>query len=494
MKIGIDFGTSFSMPAGLIDGRPSVLLPSGEYGIPSVFYYDSEIGVQVGVAAEENADYQPDNVKRNIKMEISSGAGPFMADGKFFTTTQICGYIFREVARVAEEECKRRELIDQKIEGAVVSVPAAFNLRELNAIRSAAQLSKKDDGAGLRVLRFIREPVAAAISYFNAPNAEDEKTILVYDLGGGTCDVAIVRSDHQSDEWYHVLESEMARIGGRDWDKMLVDMVKRKYQAHAGSMAFDTEAEIKIYKQAIRAKHNLSSQASARVSVMINGRNYACVITREEFEYATEPILNRTMELVESLIQKCQTKVDYIVCVGGSSNMPQVRKAFERRYPNIAVKLYDPSNAIAFGAAIYAEHLDDEHYLRDICKFSYGGKYIENFEKYHDKNRLRIWNVIYKGSPLPASGTITSTKLEDGVTESYIALYESECTDDIYLPEKGVCIGSVSISGLTNSKKEDKIILTMTIDQSGLMQVEAIDMRTKKKAFAEIQLKDFKDG
>lgn len=491
MKIGIDFGTSFSLPAGLIDGRPSALLPSGEYGVPSVFYYDSEIGVQVGVAAEENSDFQPGNVKRNIKMEISSGTGPFTADGKSFTTTQICGYIFREVARVAEEECKRRELIDQKIEGAVVSVPAAFNLRELNVIRSAAQLSKREDGAGLRVLRFIREPVAAAISYFNAPNAEDEKTILVYDLGGGTCDVALVRSDHQSDEWYHVLESEMVRIGGRDWDKLLVELVKRKYQAHAGSMTFDTEAESRIYRQAIRAKHNLSSQDSARVSVVLNGRSHSCVITKEEFERATESILNRTMGLVGTLMRKCQTEVDYIVCVGGSSNMPQVRKAFECRYPNIPVKLYDPSNAIAFGAAIYAEHLDDEYYLRDICKFSYGGRYIEDFEKYHDKDRQRIWNVIYKGSPLPASGTTTSTKIEDGMTDSYIALYESECTDDVYLPEKGVCIGSVSISGLRNSKKGDKTILTMTIDQSGLMQVEAVDMRTEKKAFAEIQLKDF---
>ena len=491
MKIGIDFGTSFSLPAGLIDGRPATLLPSGEYGIPSVFYYDSEVGVQVGAAAEDNADFQPNNIKRNIKMEISSGAGSFHADGKTFSTSQICGYIFREVAHVAEEECKRRELIDQKITGAVVSVPAAFNLRELNVIRNAAQLSKENGGAGLRVLRFIREPVAAAISYFNAPNAEDEKTILVYDLGGGTCDVAIVRSDHNSDEWYCVLESEMARIGGRDWDQVLVDLVKRKYQAHYGLMTFDTEAESKIYKQSIRAKHTLSSQPSARVSVVINGRSHSCVITAEEFENATESILNRTMDLAKSLIQKCHTNVDYIVCVGGSSNMPQVRKAFERRYPTIPVKLYDPSNAIAFGAAIYAKHLDEEHYLRDICKFSYGGEYVQDFEKYHDWNRLRIWNLIYKGSRLPSSGSSTSVKLEDGSSGTYIALYESECTDDIYLPEKGVCIGSIRITGLTDSRAGDKTVLTMTIDQSGLMQVEAVDMRTEKKAFAEIQLKDF---
>lgn len=491
MKIGIDFGTSFSLPAGIINGTPSTLLPNGEYGIPSVFYYDSEVGVQIGSAADDNADFQPLNVKRDIKMEISTQADSFVADGKAFSKKQIIGHILKEIARVSRQEGARRELVSQNIDGAVISVPAAFTIRELNFIREAAQMPESSGGAALKVLGFIREPVAAAIAYFNAPNAEDEKTILVYDLGGGTCDVAIVRSNRNSNEWYRVIDSDMQRIGGRDWDKVLIDMIKRKYQEKAGRIYFDTEAENKIRKQAIQAKHILSNQPTARASVLISGKTHSCVITADEFEKTTAGLLQSTMGLVSRMVRKCSTKIDYIVCVGGSSNMPQVRKAFEQNYPGISVKLFEPEKAIAFGAAIYAEHLNESRYLRDICKFSYGARYVDNFETYHDENRLRITNIIFKGSTLPATGTSYSSPLRDNQESSFLAIYESECTDTKYLPENGTYIGDICLTGLEHRKKSDTTILTIGIDQSGLMTLKAVDEKTRKTETAEIQLKDF---
>lgn len=491
MRIGVDFGTSFSLPAGLINGFPATLLPSGEYGIPSVFYYDSEVGVQIGKAAEDNADYQPNNIKRDIKMEISTHMNKFDADGKTFSKKQIISYIFKEILRVSREESTRRELISQSIEGAVISVPAAFTLRELNFIRDAVQDSSLNGGADLNVLGFIREPVAAAIAYFNAPNAEDEKTILVYDLGGGTCDIAIVRSSKQSMEWYKVIDSDMKRIGGRDWDRVLIEMIKRKYREKSGNIIFDAEAESRIRRQAIQVKHTLSSQQTARASVNMHGKTHSCIISVEEFEKATSEILQSTMGIVKKLVEKCDTSIDYIVCVGGSSNMPQVKKALEHRYSDIPVKLFEPEKAIAYGAAIYAEHLTEPQYLSDICKFSYGAQYIENYNIYHDKQRLRIWNIIYKGSRLPVSGNSISHKVEDGSISTYIAIYESECTDDIYLPEKGTYIGDICITGIEGGKIGDETLLLMDIDQSGLMQLKATDSRTGQSAIAEIQLKDF---
>ncbi|MDR3165783.1 MAG: Hsp70 family protein [Synergistaceae bacterium] len=491
MKIGIDFGTSFSLPAGIINGTPSTLLPNGEYGIPSVFYYDSEVGVQIGTAADDNANFQPLNVKRDIKMEISTHADSFVADGKTFSKKQIIGHIFKEITRVSRQEGARRELVSQSIDGAVVSVPAAFTLRELNFIREAAQMPEASGGAGLNVLGFIREPVAAAIAYFNAPNAEDERTILVYDLGGGTCDVAIVRSDRNSNEWYKVINSDMKRIGGRDWDKILIDMIKRKYQEKAGRINFDAEAEGKIRKQAIAAKHILSGQQNARVSVNISGKTHSCVITADEFERATSEILQSTMDIVSRMVRNCNTKIDYIVCVGGSSNMPQVKKMFEETYPVITVKLFEPEKAIAFGAAIYAEHLTEAQYLSDICKFSYGAKYIDDFETYHDKNRFRIINIIFKGSTLPVAGTSCSSPIRDNQSSSYLPVFESECTDKRYLPENGTYIGDIRISGLEGRKKTDSTILTISIDQSGLMSLKAVDEKSGKTATVEIQLKNF---
>jgi molecular chaperone DnaK (HSP70) len=191
------------------------------------------------------------------------------------------------------------------------------------------------------------------------------------------------------------------------------------------------------------------------------------------------------------MIRKCSAKIDYIVCVGGSSNMPQVRKSFVKNYPNIDVKLFEPEKAIAFGAAIYAEHLNESQYLRDICKFSYGAKYVEDYAKYHDKSRLRIWNIIYKDSQLPASGTSSSTRLEDGDYDTYIAVFESDCTDEIYLPINGTYIGDIRITGIENGRKGDGTLLTISIDQSGLMLLKAVDKRTEKSTIAEIQLRDF---
>lgn len=487
MKIGIDFGTSFSLPAALINGNPDTLLPGGQYGVPSVFYYDKKRDILIGKPAEDRGNHRPENVVRNIKMEISNpNKKKFQLDGRNFDKKEIVGRILREVKHIALEGIERKQLVSQEIDGAVISVPAAFNLRELNFIRDAAQKE-----ANLKVLGFIREPVAAAISYFNAPSAEDEKTILVYDLGGGTCDVAIVRSDKNSKEWYKVIDSDMLRIGGRDWDKLLGELIKRKCREQEPYIEFDLRTESDILRTAINAKHNLSRMKKFVSDIEIDDEIYDIEITREEFEKITFELLQETMRLVDKLKSNCATKIDYIVCVGGSSNMPQVRKAFEKNYPDIEIKLFEPEKAIAFGAAIYAEHLTEESFLHDICKFSYGARYVEDFAKYKDYNRLRIYNIIYKGSPLPSSGEETSSHINDGATSSYIAVYESECTDYMYLPEDGTKIGEIEIRGLKDSKKGDETVLTMTIDKSGLMQLKAVDKRTGKSADVEIQLEEY---
>ncbi len=486
MRIGIDFGTSFSLPAALINGSPATLLHSGQYGLPSVFYYDRGQNVLIGIPAEDQGDRHPENVVRNIKMEISNPSKKtFNLDGKIFDKKEIVGHIFREIKRVALEGIEYQQLVSQKIDGAVVSVPAAFTLRELNFIRDAAQQEAK-----LKVLGFIREPVAAAIAYFNAPAGEDEKTILVYDLGGGTCDVAIVRSDKNSAEWYKVINSEMLRLGGRDWDKLLGELIKRKFREQDPDIKFNAKAENKILKAAIKAKHRLSQIERYESYVEFGDEEYDFEITRAEFEKITSELLQETMQMVDRLKRKCSTRIDYIVCVGGSSNMPQVRKAFEKNYPDIEIKIFEPEKAIAFGAAIYAEHLTEETFLHDICKFSYGARYVQDFDRYKDYNRLRIYNIIYKGDDLPTSGESTSQHIDDN-TDTYIAVYESECTDEIYMPKDGTYIGEIKIQGLRDSRKGDETLLTMTIDRSGLMQLKALDKRTGKSAKVDIQLEEY---
>ncbi|MDO4571116.1 MAG: Hsp70 family protein [Planctomycetia bacterium] len=494
MKIGIDFGTCFSLPAGLINGAPATLLPYGEYGMPSVFYYDGENGVQIGKNADKRAEILPQNAKRFIKMGISGDEKSFSADGRTFSTEEIIEYIFKELRKISRKEIERRALVAQDIEGAVISIPAAFDFREQELIRNAAEKS------GIEVLGFIREPVAAAIAYFKAPaQAGKEKTILVYDLGGGTCDVAIVRSNTNPNcnAWYDVIDSEMLRIGGRDWDSALIKVVKRKCQEKLGN-TFDAEMEEKLRRETMQAKHALSNEpldpnmpCKALVTVVSPQGPIQCTVTIDEFEEASAHLLQQTMAMVKRVKNRCKTPIDDIVCVGGSSNMPQVKKVFEREFPGIPVKVHNPETAIAFGAAIFAEHLSEENFLRDKCKFSYGARYIENFEEFHDRTRLKIWNIIYKGDNLPASGTSTSCCVEDGNHSVYIAVYESECTDDVYPPEKGSYIGDIEITGIPDAHKNDRILLTMGIGRNGLMSLKAVHEKSGRFANVEIRLNDF---
>lgn len=483
MKIGIDFGTSYSLPVAIINDLACTLLPNGEYGIPSVFYYDRECGVCVGKIAEDESACNPANVKRDVKMEISnSSKQSFVADGRSFTNKEIVAYIFEEIAKQAKREAERRQLESQVIDGAVISVPAAFTMRELEFIREAAK-----DKAKLNVLGFIREPVAAAIAYFNAPSAEDNKTILVYDLGGGTCDVALVRADKNANGWYKVLDSRMARIGGRAWTKELMKLAKAKLDVSS----LDLEEEEMLYRAADEAKYRLSEMPMARISIRVGGRKRSCSITLEEFEQATSGLLNSTMEIVDYVVDKGDASIDSIVCVGGSSNMPQVSRALKAKYPHIEVKIFEPEKAIAFGAARYAENINQESYLRDICKFSYGIRAVEDFKKYHDENRLRIYNIVYKDSQLPADASHGFSPLRDDCDSLFFAIYESECTDYSYLPEEGEYIGDLTLQLAPETKNTDNCTINVSIDRSGLMVVKANQDGTNRVASVELKLKDF---
>jgi molecular chaperone DnaK len=493
MKIGIDFGTSFSSPAAINFGHQEILLPKNAYGIPSVFYYDSEVGVVVGENALTNAVYGPNNIMRDIKMEILTDIDSFTADGRIFTKKEIVGYIFKEVVDQAVEQMAQRDFVSQTIDGAVISVPAAFTFRELNFIREAAEIPKSDKGAGLKVLGFIREPVAAAISYFNAPNAkqiEDLKTILVYDLGGGTCDIALVRSDKSSDAWYNVLDSEMLRIGGRQWDEVIVSLIKQKLSQKFGLSFEDSYLFEEIRKKAVEAKHALSKLDRTRIVVIYNGQSYSCLITADEFEKMSYSLLKSTMDMVNNVITKNKVQIDYIVCVGGSSNMPQIKNAFSANYPNIPLKLYEPERAIAFGCAIYAEHMEENTFLHDISKFSYGCRLIDSYKRYNDPNRLIIVNAIFKGDTLPASGRIEGAKIL-GSPETKYEIFESEISDKTYDPSLGVFIGEVVLSGVPDGKEGDESETLIHIDKSGLLHATTLDRRSGISATTKIQLTDF---
>ena len=215
MFLGIDFGTSFSQMATMYLDQPLLLLHPGEYGIPSEFYYDQDCGVLVGQdAADAGQGLCAANLVSEIKMNLS---GSFILDGRKFTAPEIIREIYRTLVTRAQQ-IARTKSIDEEIRGVVISVPAKFDYLERKLIYDAAvgcMGSKK-----LPVRDIIEEPVAAALAYYNT-SLENGKNILVYDLGGGTCDVALVHSDDTKLERFDVIDSSMVRVGGRNWDERL---------------------------------------------------------------------------------------------------------------------------------------------------------------------------------------------------------------------------------------------------------------------------------
>ena len=218
MFLGIDFGTSFSQPAAMDDlGQPSLLLNPGEYGIPSEFYYDRENDILIGQdALDAGQGAAAANLVSEVKMSILSGRS-FILDGRTFSAKEIVGAIYRTLVLKAVQVAKKRSM-KADIEGVVISVPAKFGMQERSLIADAAR--KCLGSRELPVKAIIKEPVAAALAYYKT-ELENNKYVLVYDLGGGTCDIALVRSDSSIAEHYTVVDSDMVRLGGRNWDEEL---------------------------------------------------------------------------------------------------------------------------------------------------------------------------------------------------------------------------------------------------------------------------------
>lgn len=336
MKLGIDFGTSFSLPAVTVLDTSVVLLPGGKYGIPSVFYYDEWEGVLVGEAAENAGQgEEAANLKREIKLELNS---TFTADGRVFTARQIVGFILNHVKENALSAA-RAKLINEELEGVVISVPAAFGHNEKEFIREAAETPVEEGGPGLKVLGFIKEPVAAALAYFKTSLA-DKTRILVYDLGGGTCDAAIVEADSSLKEKYTVIDSDMRRVGGKDWDACLETYILESLEQQSGiSLKENPGYREKIKRAAVSAKHAFSEKVGekyrdrVRARVEINGKSYQVPITSEEFGKMTFSLLWDTIEMIMALLKKNDANsVSQIICVGGSSNMPQVIEGIKKYF------------------------------------------------------------------------------------------------------------------------------------------------------------------
>lgn len=484
MKLGIDFGTSFSLPAVSYLGSQVILLPSGKYGIPSIFYYDTWEGVLIGEEAEDAGQGEAAKyLKREIKLELNSS---FTADGKTFSAIEIVGAILQNVVETAVTTA-RTKLINDSVEGVVISVPAAFEHNEKEFIKRAAELPRSAGGPGLNVLGFIKEPVAAALAYYNT-SLEDNTKILVYDLGGGTCDLAVVEAQSSSKEKYIVLESEMIRVGGKNWDERIAQYITNEVEKQAGvPIRYNSAYQEKIKRAAIAAKHafsekvGLSYRDRVRAKVEINGRVYQVPITRTMLEELTGDLLNKTVRLAKELVKRSQCQNTHkMICVGGGSNMPQVVERLKREFPEMEIQVFEPEKAIAVGAAIYADK-KSAGIVSDIAPYSYGIKCYEDYDK--DPNKSIVVNLIQKGDRLPKTKRHGFATVSEGQRTLSFKVYESSTESESY-DEKditGEYILEVKLDMPPNVPKDYSVKVDMTLTTDGLIKVYADDLKGHSK-------------
>lgn len=471
MNIGVDFGTSFSETAVFYNNNAITLETRGNYGTPSVFYYNEiEGGAFVGAEAERKGIQDPaPNLVRDVKMKLDQ---TFTLDGRVFSSSEIVKNIYGEIIKSADEQGKDL-MSDFKVDGVVISHPAKFSIQEIGLLVDAVT-NCIDPSKPIKVLGTIKEPVAAALTYYHADPQPDGTNILVFDLGGGTCDVAIVTSDKKIPAQFKVVDADMLRIGGRDWDNVLINYVVEQINAKnkSGDVRNNVNYMKEIRNSCVEAKHALTKRPETTIRVNLGAEQYHFKITQEMFDCLTVPLLEKALNKLDELYERNASiagTIKAVVCVGGSSMMPQVKNGITGRFPNCEVRIWKPEYAVVNGAAILAERLVSGF---DFIPFSYGicGK------TKNAPNEYVVRNIIRKDTRYPITCVNDGFSIPAGQFRARLDVYESECKDAVYAcngTQKEKLIGFIYLDSKVPTTKEERITCKLTISSLHTIEIEA---------------------
>jgi len=470
--IGIDLGTTFSSVAYLENGK-SFVIPDreGRKTTPSLVTF-TEDGVFVGWEAAKNELKYPDSTIRQIKRKMGTSE-KIKINEKLFSPEEISAFILKHIKKQAED------FLGEKVKEAVITVPAYFNDNQRQATKIAGEL------AGLEVLRIINEPTAAALAY--DINGKEESKVVVYDLGGGTFDVSILCI---SDGVFEVVATcGDNRLGGEDFNKRLVDVIKQKFFDETKiDIATDPLAMLKLSEEVEKAKIALSSVEKTRIYIPFitadkdGPKNLDFEITRKEFEALITDYIEKTIELCREALNDAAldvSEIDRIILVGGSSKIPLVRekvKDFFKKDPQTSI---DPKEVVAKGAAIQAGIIQGEKsgiVLVDLIPLSLG---IEVENGY-------FVPIIERNSPIPISAKRIFTTVMDYQKAVDINIYQGE---SMYA-KNNIHLGNFRLEGIREAKKgEPRIEVTFEIDVNGILNVSAMDLDTRNLQKITIQNK-----
>ena len=349
-KVGIDLGTTYSCVAYLNEDGGLEVLKNAEDSntTPSLVFFENESNVIVGAPARAGSIYNPENLIERVKSYMGDPNYTINKFGVDYSPSAISSLILRKLKKDAEAA------LGDTIDGAVITCPAYFGTE------ARAATKKAGEDAGLNVLQIINEPTAAAYAYAYVKGTDINKTVLVYDLGGGTFDVTLLKMDFAGDKKdLTVLASNGDHtLGGKDWDARLTNLVINKFCDATGvdpdEMREDTDMIGWFSENTENNKQKLSHLETVKFGINFNGTKNLVEVSRDEFEAETEDLLAKTIDLVNAtLADKNMTidQVDEIILVGGSTYMPQVSKRLEAEYGKPLVS-FEPNEAVVHSVLV----------------------------------------------------------------------------------------------------------------------------------------------
>lgn len=481
---GIDLGTTYSCIAYVDQyGKATVVANSeGDLTTPSVVDFEPS-GRIVGKEAKNLAVAQPNNVVSMIKREMGQPDFTFEYDGIKYSPQEISSYILTKLAQDAEQ------MTGIPVKDVVITHPAYFGFAEINATREAGSI------AGLNVRALINEPTAAALD-FGIQDGHDQ-VAMVYDLGGGTFDVTIIQIKGDSIEL--IATGGDHRLGGRDWDEQIVKYVASQWQERHPDLTdpLDSLETLQdLWGKAEIAKRALTARDETRVSVVHDGQTEIIPLTRAQFDELTKSQLEQTMMYTGKTLKIAKEKgvdvIDTLLLVGGSTRMPQVKERLQHDFPTLAIKVHDPDLAVAKGAALYGQSLDQPISLPG------GGS----------KARLKLWiiashsyGIVAKraGKDIIANLVITQHKIpvrdqqtfgtsEEGQDEvTLIVLQNDSLERSVNDLTEGREIARASLELPPNLPAGSPIEVTYSFDAEGLLLITAREVTQNSAIDVEVR-------
>ena len=464
--VGIDLGTTNSEIAYLDHARP-VVIPSaeGSHLFPSVVAFAKDGQMLVGEPARRQAALNPEGTVMAIKRKMGQ-TYKVSLQGKEYSPQQISAFILQKMKRDAEA------YLGEKIEKAVISVPAYFNDAQRQATKDAGQI------AGLEVVRLINEPTAGAFAY-GLNKSDKELRIMVYDFGGGTLDVTIM--DFGQGVFEVRSTSGDTQLGGTDMDNILIDFICDEFKKDTGiDLRNDRSVMPRIREAAEKAKIELSTVYSTDINLPFitadagGPKHLVMNLTRAKLETLVKPIVERCRASLERALSDAKltpAEVDKIILVGGPTRMPIVQKFVEEFMAKEAERGIDPMECVAMGAAIQAGVIGGEIkdvVLVDVTPLSLG---IETLGGVFTK-------MIDRNTSIPTRKTQTFTTATDNQPAVEVHVLQGERA----MSKDNVSLGHFVLEGIPMAPRGiPQIEVTYEIDANGIIQVSAKDKATGKE-------------